>query len=64
MADGAKNQLWAAVANKGNAKGEVLKGEYYTPVGIFGNGNKYAGDEKLADELWEWTEKELEAYNA
>lgn len=64
MADGAKNQLWAAVAPKGNSQGEVLRGEYYTPVGIAGNGNKYAVDEKLADELWEWSEKELEVYKA
>ncbi|KAB8300819.1 hypothetical protein EYC80_002747 [Monilinia laxa] len=63
MADGAKNQLWAAVANKGNGKGEIVKGEYYIPVGISGNGNGYTADEKLADELWEWTEKELEGYN-
>ncbi|KAG4025001.1 hypothetical protein MFRU_074g00070 [Monilinia fructicola] len=63
MADGAKNQLWAAVANKGSGKGEIVKGEYYTPVGISGNGNSYTTDEKLADELWEWTEKELEGYN-
>ncbi|QSZ31911.1 hypothetical protein DSL72_001480 [Monilinia vaccinii-corymbosi] len=63
LADGAKNQLWAAVANKGNAKGEVLRGEYYMPVGISGTGSNYTGDEKLADKLWEWTEKELEGYD-
>ncbi|RAL65533.1 hypothetical protein DID88_001098 [Monilinia fructigena] len=41
----------------------TMKGEYYIPVGIPGNGNSYTVDEKLADELWEWTEKELKGYN-
>ncbi|PQE07435.1 hypothetical protein CJF30_00007178 [Rutstroemia sp. NJR-2017a BBW] len=62
--DGAKNQLWAAVGKKGAGKGEVSPGEYFCPVGTPGQGTKISGDEKLADELWEWTEKELETYSA
>lgn len=53
--EGALNQLWAAV-------GEVQGGEYYSPVGVGGMGNANALDEELADKLWEWTEKELQAY--
>lgn len=61
--DGAKNQLWAAVGKKGGNKGEVTPGEYYCPVGTPGQGTKISGDDMLADKLWEWTEKELEAYS-
>ncbi|KAK2625374.1 hypothetical protein QTJ16_005743 [Diplocarpon rosae] len=52
---GALNQLWAAT-------GEVRGGEYYTPVGVTGQGGKWSTDKILADRLWEWTEKELSAY--
>lgn len=57
--EGAKNQTWAATAKKG----EVVSGEYYTPVGNKGNGSKLASDDGLADKLWRWTEKELEGWN-
>ncbi|RFU30376.1 hypothetical protein B7463_g5929, partial [Scytalidium lignicola] len=67
--DGTKGQLWAAVApiaKEGEGKkvkaGEVVNGEYYTPVGVPGNGTGYSRDEALARRLWEWTEKELEEY--
>ncbi|TLD19199.1 hypothetical protein PspLS_09806 [Pyricularia sp. CBS 133598] len=56
VADGARNQLWAAVSDK------VVSGEFYHPVGVLGKGSpatKNAGD---AEKLWEWTEKELNAY--
>ncbi|KAL8716135.1 MAG: hypothetical protein Q9220_000040 [cf. Caloplaca sp. 1 TL-2023] len=58
MADiqtGALNQLWAAVARKG----EVVSGSYYTPVAKTSSGSKWAQDEKLGERLWDWTEKEL-----
>lgn len=60
--DGAKNQLWAATAKKGEGKGEVESGEYYTPVGVAGQGSWKSQNKELARELWEWTEKELEEY--
>jgi hypothetical protein len=50
---GARNQLWASVA-----KG-VESGEYYQPVGIGGTATKLGKDIKLAEKLWEWTEREL-----
>lgn len=54
--DGAKNQLWATTAEG------VKSGEYFTPVGVKGQGSRLSGDEGLAEKLWGWTEKELEGY--
>ena len=54
--DGAKNQLWASVAD------DVTSGEYFTPVGVTGNASADGMDDKLAQEVWDWTEKELGAY--
>lgn len=54
--DGAKGQLWA-----GTAEG-VQSGLYYTPVGVPGQETRVACNMKLAGQLWEWTDKELEAY--
>lgn len=61
----AYNGCWAATAPlKGqagadNRLGEVETGVYYEPVGIKGNLGGATGDDKLAQKLWEWTEKEL-----
>ncbi|KAF2804873.1 retinol dehydrogenase 14 [Mytilinidion resinicola] len=55
---GARNQLWASVAEG------VESGEYYEPVGIGGTATAFGKDEKLAQKLWDWTEKELEGYTA
>ena len=61
--EGAKNQLWACVARKGTeAKGEVKSGEYYTPVGVEGQGGRFTKDLELVQRLWIWTEAELEDY--
>ncbi|MCJ1398378.1 hypothetical protein MMC11_001576 [Xylographa trunciseda] len=57
---GAYNSLWATTTKKGN----LISGGYYVPVGIPGTHDKESKSEKLAGELWEWTEKELEAYKA
>jgi NAD(P)-dependent dehydrogenase (short-subunit alcohol dehydrogenase family) len=54
--DGAKNQLWAATAEG------VKNGEYYTPVGVLGQGSRLSDDGGLAEELWVWTEREIEGY--
>jgi len=60
---GAHNLLWAATTGKENLEG----GKYYEPVGKTpGKVNSYSGvaemcaDERLANQLWEWTEEELE----
>lgn len=55
---GALNQLWAATAERKTLKG----GEYYTPVGVAGNGGAKAYDDELAEKLWAWTEKELDGW--
>lgn len=52
---GALNQLWAATA----AKDEMISGAYYTPIGKRSGGSGYAKDDKLAEQLWEWTEREF-----
>lgn len=54
--DGTKTQLWCGVAR------EVESGKYYEPIGVAKAGNKWAQDEKSKEELWEWTEKELQAH--
>jgi retinol dehydrogenase 12 len=61
--DGAKNQLWAATAKKGDGDKEVKGGAYYTPVGVPEQCSNVANDSELAANLWEWTEKEIEGYN-
>lgn len=53
---GAWNQLWAATSD------EALSGEYYEPVGVVGKRTEKSKDLKLREELWEWTEKELEKW--
>ncbi|KAJ7141506.1 oxidoreductase [Mycena epipterygia] len=58
--EGALTQLWAATVNRS----DLVNGEYYTPVGVRGKHTKQSVDKKLAGELWEWTEKQLESYPA
>ena len=55
---GAKNSLWAATAPKDEVRGCF----YWKPVAIRANGTKYAQDEKLAKELWDWTEEQLKKH--
>lgn len=55
---GAWNQVWAAV---GDVKG-VENGGYYEPVGVSGKDKGRLGWTDLAKELWDWTQKELEAW--
>lgn len=52
---GARNQLWACFGDG------VVSGEYYTPVGVKGKGSAMAYDDEMAERLWEWTERELDA---
>ncbi|KAL8859827.1 MAG: hypothetical protein Q9178_003660 [Gyalolechia marmorata] len=58
MADirtGVLNQLWGAVGKKS----EVVSGGYYTPIAKANSGSKWAQKKDLAQELWDWTEREL-----
>lgn len=59
--DGARNQLWAATA----PKKDIQSGAFYYPVGNLEGGRrgKYNQDDKLAKELWEWTEEELKGHS-
>lgn len=59
-AEGAYNQLWAATGKKG--EGGVVSGGYYIPIGVPGTHRTESNNQKLAEELWKWTQKELEAY--
>jgi NAD(P)-dependent dehydrogenase (short-subunit alcohol dehydrogenase family) len=59
--EGAFNQLWAV----GVSKEKVENGQFYEPVGVLSTRlDKVAkdNDNELATQLWDWTEKELEAY--
>ena len=50
---GALTQLFAATSSK------VKSGQYYVPTAVENPGSKYSQDQRLAEELWEWTESEL-----
>jgi NAD(P)-dependent dehydrogenase (short-subunit alcohol dehydrogenase family) len=56
--EGTKNQLWAATAERTS----IENGVYYTPVGVKDEGNGYIKDEKMADELWEWSLKQCKEH--
>ena len=57
--EGVRGVLWAAFGGKGEGKGEVRSGVYYTPVGKEGDGSWWARDEGLGERLWGWMEGEL-----
>ncbi|KAK0117993.1 hypothetical protein ONS95_012304 [Cadophora gregata] len=56
---GAWNTCWAATAGRE----EVVNGEFYFPVGVVGRKVRENTNEKLAGELWEWTQNELDSWN-
>ena len=59
--EGVWNQLWAVAANKK----DIVSGGYYVPVGVHeALRTKEAKNDALAEELWTWTEKELEGYRS
>lgn len=62
VADGAKNQLWASVALRGEGFGKVENGAYYVPVGIKDDGNKFVKDRGLTEKLWAWSEEEVKKH--
>ncbi|KAJ6598506.1 oxidoreductase [Mycena sp. CBHHK59/15] len=53
--EGARNQLWAATGDKT----KMINGEYYEPVGMPGRHLRMSRDQKLAGQLWDWTDKEF-----
>ena len=55
VSTGAYNQLWAAVG----PKADITSGGYYTPVATLSKPSKYGQDDNMAQELWDWTAKEL-----
>lgn len=57
VADGVRNGIWAGIAREGGKSGG-----FYVPVGKLGGTTRASRDEKLAGELWEWTERELEGW--
>ena len=54
------HQCWAATCPKAKLK----NGEYIEPIGIAGKGTKKTKDAGLSKKLWEWTEEELDAWDA
>ncbi|KAK2680380.1 Short-chain dehydrogenase/reductase SDR [Fusarium oxysporum f. sp. vasinfectum] len=56
--EGVKAQLWACTAK------DVRSGEYYSRMGETGKGSPHTRDHKLQDNLWDWTQKELDAFLA
>ncbi|KAH7025489.1 hypothetical protein B0J12DRAFT_722147 [Macrophomina phaseolina] len=55
---GTLTQLWASTAPRNTIKNGMM----YFPVGKEHEGNKMMNDTKLAEELWNWTENELEKH--
>ena len=54
---GAANILFAAVSP--TIKLDSANGSYVLPVGKIASPSKAGSDQKVADKLWEWTEREL-----
>ncbi len=59
LQEGSYNTLWAATS-----QGEGLKSEgIYEPVGKVVKRTKLSEDEVLENKLWDWTERQLEAFD-
>ncbi|KAF5682979.1 alcohol dehydrogenase Bli-4 [Fusarium circinatum] len=54
--EGTLNHLWTATSP------DVNSGVFYFPVGVKGKGSSLSKNSKLRDQLWEWTQKELEPH--
>jgi NAD(P)-dependent dehydrogenase (short-subunit alcohol dehydrogenase family) len=57
--EGAWNSCWAATAKRDG----IENGAFYVPVGVKGKKLRENSNDKLAGELYEWTDKELESWN-
>ncbi|KAI8633247.1 NAD(P)-binding protein [Xylariaceae sp. FL1651] len=53
---GAENGLWLATSK------ELQNGAYYEPIGVLEDQKRFIADQKMADELWDWTNKELKQH--
>ena len=56
--EGAYNMCWVATTERENLE----NGAYYEPVGWRGTMTAVSKDQVARDKLWEWTQKELEAF--
>lgn len=56
------NQQWAATAPLGTGAKQVESGKYYEPIGVKTPLQRDAGNDELAEKLWDWTQKELEPW--
>ncbi|KAI9841658.1 MAG: hypothetical protein M1838_003462 [Thelocarpon superellum] len=57
--EGAWHQLWAATADKSAMK----NGAFYEPMAILGKESKMSSSPELGEDLWTWTQKQLEPYH-
>ncbi|RUS18907.1 hypothetical protein BC937DRAFT_88179 [Endogone sp. FLAS-F59071] len=55
--EGALTQMYLATSPEVEEKD--IRGQYYVPIAKPGTPSKYALNDKLAEELWEWTENTL-----
>jgi hypothetical protein len=55
---GAFNQLWASTV----PQEEVKSGGYYNSFATLNNAPLGASDNKIGEELWEWTTEELQPF--
>lgn len=58
--EGAYNICWVATTNRENLE----NGAYYEPVGWLGTMTSISKDQEARDQLWDWTQHELEAYTS
>jgi hypothetical protein len=56
--EGAWNSCWAATGERSS----VENGAFYLPIGVKGKKVRENTNEKLAGQLWNWTQKELEEW--
>ncbi|KAL6364157.1 hypothetical protein LRP88_02073 [Fusarium phalaenopsidis] len=54
--EGVKAQLWACTAE------DVKSGEYYSGIGKTGKRSPHTKNHMLAEDLWDWTQKELDSF--
>ncbi|MCJ1235693.1 hypothetical protein MMC14_003664, partial [Varicellaria rhodocarpa] len=54
--EGIYNTFWAATTPKRN----IVSGTFYQPVRFVGSRTRDSENRKLGEQLWTWTQKELE----
>lgn len=61
LEQGCLSQLWVTA---GAERAEMVNGAFYVPISVMSNDqlDKMAKSEKLASELWRWTEEILNQY--